>query len=188
MWGVLKNRHPNILSLTCAASKPCGNHVCSCMNTNCSRNTHTHTQMGHNMWLTALITASASYVRHHSSQMQTHMHSDSGRGDDAALSQGGEKKRVGKCVWTQGIRGLSVCVRVTVTENVWGTEGGRRGRVNGNHQSQRSSDTQQESLSLVYTCCYTLVHTWAGAHWFGKHNLGGCCCCFKASQRVHKLS
>lgn len=91
-------------------------------------------------------------------------------------------------MWTQGIRGLSVCVRVTVTENVWGTEGGRRGRVNGNHQSQRSSDTQQESLSLVYTCCYTLVHTWAGAHWFGKHNLGGCCCCFKASQRVHKLS
>lgn len=79
--------------------------------TNCSRNTHTHTEMGHNMWLTALITASASYVRHHSSQMQTHMHSDSRRGDDAALSQGGKKKGLGNAC---GHRALGVWVYVCV--------------------------------------------------------------------------
>lgn len=111
--GCLKNRLPNILSLTCAASKPCGNHVCSCMNTNKSlkKYTRAHTQMGHNMWLTALITASASYVRHHSSQMHTHMHSESGRGDDAALSQGGEKKGLGTAC---GHRALGVWVYVCV--------------------------------------------------------------------------
>ncbi len=54
---------------------------------------------------------------------------------------------------------VCVCVCDTLTENMWGAEGGRCGGVNGNHRSQRSSDTQQESLSLVYTCCYTHTRT-----------------------------
>lgn len=118
----------------------------------------------------------------------------------AGLSQGEGKKIETGRFWKLRVRvpknqeSVCVCMNDTVTDNMWGAEGGRCGEVNGNHQSQWSSDTQQESLSPVYTCCYThthihsLIHTWSRARWLGKHNLGGCCCCFKASQRVHKLS
>lgn len=77
---------------------------------------------------------------------------------------------------------MRMCVGYRVTANMWGTEGGRCNDVNENHQSQWSSAAQQESLPLVYTCWYTCTRTRARR----LGNQGGCCC-FKASQRVHKL-
>lgn len=61
------------------------------------------------------------------------------------------------CVCTQNMQSLIVCVytRTAETGSMRGTEGGKCVGVNGNHKSQRSSDAQQESLSVVYTCCYT---------------------------------
>lgn len=53
---------------------------------------------------------------------------------------------------------VCVCARTAETVSMWGAEGGKCVGVNGNHKSQRSSDAQQESLSVVYTCCYTHTH------------------------------
>lgn len=142
------------------------------------------------MWLTALITVNTSYARHHSSQTHTNTHTNT----CTSWVRGNKNSKNGECrdymCEPKTCKACAhTCACYAVTENMWDTEGGKCGYVNGNHQSQRSSDTQQESLSLVYTCCYT--HTRTGARWFGKHNQEDCCCCFKhrsACINSHKYS
>lgn len=155
------------------------------------------------MWLMALITANTSWVYVIAPARYTHRYTlieGTGNGARLRLSQR-ERERsriedVGnyKCQHKTWEMNVSACMCDSNREHV------RRRRREIWRSEWKSPEPAVfrhpagitfSSLHLLlhtHTNTHTRAHTQTSARWLGKHNQGGCCCCFKASQRVHKLS